>query len=96
MSNYTPGPWMVDEDIRPGMSWNRHIYGANGLAVCFLAHSNDKAPERDASNANLIAAAPDLLEALDELLNDVGRASSLRGAVKARAAIRKATEGDQA
>lgn len=39
----------------------------------------------------LVIAAPDLLEALDELLTDVGRASSMRGAVKARAAIARAT-----
>lgn len=35
----------------------------------------------------------ELLEALDLLLNDVGRANSMLGAVKARAAIAKATGG---
>ncbi len=33
---------------------------------------------------------PELLEALNDLLNDVGRASSLPGARKARAAIARA------
>ena len=44
------------------------------------------------ANARLIAAAPELLDALYALLQDVGRASSLPGAVMARAAIDKATK----
>jgi hypothetical protein len=45
----------------------------------------------DPRRLNLILAAPQLLEALVLLLNDVGRASSLPGAVLARAAISRAT-----
>ena len=37
------------------------------------------------------SAVPELLEALNDLLDDVGRASSMIGARKARAAIAKAT-----
>lgn len=42
--------------------------------------------------AKLFKAAPKLLEALDEMLDDIGRANSMPSAIKARAAIREATE----
>jgi hypothetical protein len=96
---HTPGPWFVDEDDRPGMEWNRHIYSGPQLAVCFMAHSDGKAPERDAANARLIAAAPDLLEALQEVMFVMDMALCVEmlppGAdgpvAKARAAIAAAT-----
>ena len=52
----TPGPWHVDQDRRPGMAWNRHIYHGADLAICFMAHSNGKDPRGDEANARLIAA----------------------------------------
>jgi len=65
-AQHTPGPWFVDEDSRPGMSWNRHIYTKTerATAICFMAHSNGRNEAGDRANARLIAAAPDLLEAL--------------------------------
>ena len=56
---HTPGPWRVDPDLRQDMEWNNHIYGADDMAVCFMAHSDGKDDERDQANAHLIAAAPD-------------------------------------
>ncbi len=53
----TPGPWHVDEDSRPGMSWNRHIMSAPNMGVCFMAHSDGAAPARDKATAKFIAAA---------------------------------------
>ena len=55
----TPGPWIVDEDTRPGMQWNRHILTDDSKqnTVCFMAHSNGKAPTRDAKTASYIASA---------------------------------------
>lgn len=53
----TPGPWLVDQDPRPGMRWNRSIStedGANWL--CTMMHSGGKAPQMDEANADLIAA----------------------------------------
>jgi len=66
-SKHTPGPWRVDEDSRPGMAWNRHIYGPEGLAICFMAHSDGKAVERDEANAALIASAPTLAAEVERL-----------------------------
>ena len=62
---HTPGPWRVDPDPRQDMEWNNHIYGADDMAVCFMAHSDGKDDERDQANARLIAAAPELLGALE-------------------------------
>lgn len=69
MSMHTPGPWIVDEDDRPGMAWNRHVVSAAdpNIAICFMAHSDGRDPARDASNARLVAAAPALLKALRKL-----------------------------
>lgn len=62
---HTPGPWTVDGDDREGMEWNNQIIAANGNTICFMAHSDGKAPERDQANARLIAAAHEMLEALE-------------------------------
>ncbi len=54
----TAGPWVVDNDDRPGMSWNRNIVRADdpNIAICFMTHSNGKSPSRDKATADLIAA----------------------------------------
>lgn len=53
----TPGPWYVDEDPRPGMSWNRSIDTdhKHGHTVCMMTHSDGKNPERDRATADHIA-----------------------------------------
>ncbi len=51
----TPGPWHVDPDDRRDMSWNRHIMSGPSMAVCFMAHSDGKDPERDEATARHIA-----------------------------------------
>lgn len=107
-AKHTPGPWLVDRDPRIGMAWNNHIVDQHGNAVCFMAHSNGRDTERDEANASLIAAAPDLLEALQEVLATNRATSRLpktvleaelmldrirAAAAKAEAAIAKATGG---
>jgi len=96
---HTPGPWTVDPDDRPNMEWNNHIYAANGLAVCFMAHSDGKDVDADEANARLIAAAPDMLAALRAfvLILDKGSPIDLIRLIsdagkQARAAIAKATQ----
>ncbi len=56
--SYTPGPWKVNKDFHP------HVHGHDGSMVA-VAQGHDKA--RD--NARLISAAPDLLEALQEIVS---------------------------
>lgn len=87
---HTPGPWRFYTEPQPN---GCPIVGdGKGLMVAMLAHTVNQADQKEKAfaNARLIASAPELLEALDMLLNDVGRANSMLGAVKARAAIAKA------
>lgn len=87
-ATHTPGPWTVSWDEEDG--WNNHIYSSPEDRVCFMAHGGpEKQPEFDA-NARLIAAAPDLLEALKLMRGTVmDHGDSLEWAVL-RAAIAKA------
>src|SRR5947208_2777812 len=68
-TRHTPGPWDYDMDyiVAPDSS-RRHP----DLYIAEIAHSDDEgriaAPEQQDANRRLIAAAPDLLEALDYLL----------------------------
>jgi hypothetical protein len=57
MSNHTPAPWTID---------NRAIYGNRGLIKPFIASVEDDHNDHETeANALLIAAAPELLEALE-------------------------------
>lgn len=56
----TPGPW--------GVFKGTMIESKSGVFICdVLGHSTSQ--EEDEANANLIAAAPELLEALQAMLN---------------------------
>ena len=98
MSKHTPGPWRVFEH-----SWSDTSVLAEGFdhAVCLLDinHATEESQASDealmAANARLIAAAPDLLEALQhaiDWLDAAGIAETMPVQVQARAAIAKATQ----
>lgn len=79
----TPGPWVVNEI---GQHWNNkalaHLeitYGEDGECICDTVYQRE--------DANLIAAAPELLEALQDLES---RACIYVNTSKAIAAINKA------
>lgn len=88
--NHTPGPWVI------GRSRRGHdvvmVDTASGTAICDVYGDSDDRP----ANARLIAAAPDLLEALETLYRAVCIADAdLRpGEELAREAIAKA-KGDK-
>ena len=64
MSNHTPGPWAV----HPFRAWVIPALKPD-WPVCQIRHPAEDIPEHVAmANACLIAAAPDLLEALNEAL----------------------------
>ena len=71
MSAHTPGPWYFDEDDRAvGPASNKSI----GVCSIMLADGNAARyhfGEQSIANANLIAAAPDLLEALQLFVNSM-------------------------
>ena len=90
---HTKGPWATDEDDHDAPHQNIKVKAGKHHTVCTVWI--DDAPVRDfnsaqQANARLIAAAPELLEALQEM---VEIAESQGHIVKrARAAITKATE----
>ncbi|ENT5139877.1 hypothetical protein [Pseudomonas aeruginosa] len=90
MSKHTPGPWMVD--------YSEYLSEGGGLCVMHgndcIAVVGDFNPEQPIdANAKLIAAAPELLEALKWVIerNDAGQFIDGECMKSARAAIAKAT-----
>lgn len=62
MSKHTPGPWEATTDIHGCPS----VRNFDGFGVC-STYGKYESPEQKEANANLIAAAPDMLEALKAL-----------------------------
>ena len=103
---YTPGPWDYDMDYIVAPDPNgRHP----DIYIAEIAHSDEEgriaSPSQQDANRRLIAAAPELLEALDYLLEQtvdmdlkygIGLTEGERDArAKALAAIAKATGQDR-
>ena len=95
---HTPGPW----DVEPKGS--RHfVDGADGLTVAYLDRAGVRERAEIEANALLIAAAPELLAALEDMTDRYARAMKDSGVShypeamveirSARAAIAKATGG---
>lgn len=92
MSKYTPGPWYYYTEPQPN---GCPVVGARGLMVAMLAHSINYSDQKETaiSNARLIAAAPELLEALKGICDEQDERqgyASYEAYDKARAAIAKA------
>ena len=88
---HAPGPWSIET------KGSRHfIDGEEGLTVCYLDRRGVREPSEVEANARLIAAAPELLDALKALMSrDLDhRLHGFPELEKARAAIVKA-EGAQ-
>ena len=78
-TKHTPGPWVVSDLVRQSVE-----IGASVVRLPIGKH--------DAADARLIAAAPDLLEALEAMVEDVDNNApgTFSGVQKARTAIAKA------
>lgn len=91
MSKHTPGPWEYCEN-----SWSTiSIIGANQITVCVL--ETDIADDLEMrADARLIAAAPLMYEALEEIMQAIDKEYGPRAAnfPKARAALQAAKGGD--
>ena len=95
-TQHTPGPWKVKDTSRPSEHTSRlSIVLASGSAIIAYP-ANGWPPNEMAANARLIAAAPELLEALQNAgalwaysSTDAPQQAWL---AQARAAIAKATE----
>jgi hypothetical protein len=90
---HTPGPWTFDNEPTDDGTW--YVQDSDGRDGQWVAEVANEA------NARLIAAAPELLEALKGLMGDHAAESRRRGFqpddflnyLAARAAIAKATGG---
>lgn len=86
MTKHTPGPWRVVEDRAPS---SLEVYaGKTAIAECWRRAD----VETEIANARLIAAAPELLDALKFVI--AGVPDTWEGVQKARATIAKATGGE--
>jgi hypothetical protein len=101
MSKHTPGPWFIKTE---GKTIGIGVQSLSGIArINPFGNENEGEPiETDMANAKLIAAAPDMLEALklaetrlNELEKHFGKQghSSSDTIKQIKAAIAKATEG---
>jgi hypothetical protein len=90
-AKHTPGPW--EASITANSIGQRHIYDENNHPIAQTVHKDVEHPERISANALLIAAAPELLDALQNLLGFGinGTIESQMAQDDARAAIAKAT-----
>jgi hypothetical protein len=91
MSKHTPGPWLTTESTEHWGRVNVTVQAAftgNEIATAWQGTA-----DVNRANARLIAAAPDLLEALKELVAAAGgvNAGPLTWLAKARATIARAT-----
>ena len=69
MSQHTPGPWVAEKiKERQIRQWSIRAPGVAPVISYELASLSGRDPVRDRANAQLIAAAPALLEALQALL----------------------------
>lgn len=104
MDDHTPGPWTLEIHHAPNPKVPDSpgdVFGPNGEhIVCFGHDYDDYGAFESMADARLIAAAPDLLAALDFLLlqvDTVERTSVVRESAiyrEARAAIAKAKGAD--
>ena len=96
--NHSPAPWVVsDNTATPYGQLTVDSEQSGAVAICYTVERGENAAPREClANARLISAAPDLLIALRDLLDDAIRLgicdSNMSGsAIAARAAIKRAT-----
>ena len=102
-TQHTPGPWTIEDagesDIKGEKYWDCEIRVPHRASIVRLMDSHHCeefgfSAEETQANARLIAAAPDLLAALEEIYREFGDMGGPEGwsesVMKARAAIAKA------
>ncbi len=89
-AQHTPGPWRSVS--RPNQTIIDLVYAKNGTLVADIIYAAGKMAEADA-NARLIAAAPELLEALKTALSDIQTSNAeISTCSKIQTAISKAED----
>ena len=94
MSKHTPAPWVLVNTGR--VASHRHVMTEGGCAIANICDRGVLDSEECEANANLIAAAPKLLEALKQVLQSLQFAHSaypeIDGKVKAYEDMSRARE----
>ncbi|WP_435640301.1 hypothetical protein [Micavibrio aeruginosavorus] len=99
MTLHTPGPWIIDSRTSPKarVSDVIPITDIVGKWFCITVFATEQiSPEEHRANCRLVAAAPDLLGALEVAVTsmlDSGYKKNSASVLKARAAIALAREG---
>jgi hypothetical protein len=98
VSGHTPGPWKQQAERQAGLVAAIRIK-AEGATIAYVAGDDtvedvkgriwERVSDEASANARLVAAAPDLLDALRTMLTYATKADS-KAVAKARAAIAKA------
>lgn len=92
MTGFTKGPWRVDDSVHGEEGGIVHIKSDGYSEMCTMFASALENEDEFLANANLIAAAPDLYETLDRLVNWIwsehGMTDRVNDAVKALAKAR--------
>ena len=100
-TRHTPGPWGLTREGF-GFSVRSSGHAGNGYSsehICSMDHYRDDRVDEQRGNANLIAAAPDMLAALQGIVDCVARTETMGEICQcddfsaARAAIAKAKGG---
>ena len=101
MNEHTPGPWRLENNIHYGWKTNPYSItvrkrGVHSVAVANIPAKQTITREEALANARLIAAAPDLLDALMTLPQSPTNTDDdwWKWIDKARTAIDKATGGE--
>jgi len=92
-TQHTPGPWTFNLTTGVIRSISEEFPNCRQPVICDLRRwPSGDTTYIDSANAHLIAAAPDLLEALKDAVSTQPADSPIKWVLNARAAIAKATE----
>lgn len=97
VNKHTPGPWLLNHNTNwktNPFSVTVRKYGVHSTTVANIPTRMTIPPQEQQANARLIAAAPDLLEALQAIIGHDAHLLNHWRVETARAAIAKAT-GEQ-
>ncbi len=71
-TKHGPGPWRIWQNRIAPNETELEIYDADNYKLANIARWKDEAAEESEANANLIAAAPDMLDALQAIVDAFG------------------------
>lgn len=66
MTKHTPGPWHAAAKSKDSIYTYQGVYTEDGSLICSVALSGPVSAERRVKDAEVLAAAPELLEALTD------------------------------